>query len=101
MSVLKLGVVCVTSVLSLSLLSTPSFADDPVPYCHWYAHSALNQARAARANPSCWGLVNDSPSRWSMNYRDHFEWCLSVFGSGQNRSEHQARVEGLNQCVNL
>jgi hypothetical protein len=75
-------------------------AHDPTHYCHWYASDAVNQARAARASSACSGLVNGVPSRWSLNYQDHYGRCLSMFGSGQNASEHQTRAAELERCLN-
>ena len=73
---------------------------DPIPYCHWYACTAIDEAHAARETPLCSGLVSASPSRWSLSRQYHYDRCLSLFGSGQNASEHRTRIAQLDQCFN-
>lgn len=75
-------------------------SSDSSRYCHWYANTAINQAHAVRAAASCSGLVSGAPSRWALSYTDHYDRCLSLFGSGQNASEHRTRAAQLDQCVN-
>ena len=73
-------------------------ANDPTQYCRRYASTAIDQAHEARETRSCSGVVSGSPSRWSLSYQDHYDRCLSLFGSGQNASEYRTRVAQLDQC---
>ena len=100
MSKLKLTLFALVGLATSLTAATEAYADDPISYCHWYARTAISQAHAARGSDRCFHFVNDEPNRWTLDWSAHYQWCLSVFGSGQNASEHQARVAELNECVN-
>jgi hypothetical protein len=68
-------------------------------YCRNYAHDAIEQSRAARQSPRCFHFIRETPARWTLNYADHFNWCKSVYGSGDNSSERRARSAALNACL--
>jgi hypothetical protein len=72
----KLGFVTLAfSVCAAALASTPAAAAPP-PFCRDYARAALNQVQIALATPACRpGL---SGTRWSADYRAHFDWCLGA-----------------------
>jgi hypothetical protein len=96
---LKGAAVACGAILALSAVSASVRAEDAISYCRSYAHAAIDQSRAARAVGRCHHFVRENPARWSMNYADHFNWCKSVYGSGDNASERRAREEALNQCT--
>jgi hypothetical protein len=85
--------------LGMFALAPLARAEDAVSYCRNYAHAAIEQARAARALGRCAHFVRETPARWSLNFADHFNWCKSVYGSGDNSSERRARQEALDQCT--
>jgi hypothetical protein len=87
------------ATLGVFMSSSSAQAEDALPYCQNYAHAAIEQSRAARQFRRCMYFVQENPGRWTLNYADHFNWCMSVFGSGQNRSERAAREDALNQCT--
>jgi hypothetical protein len=96
----KLTIAALGAGFGASLYANSALADDPIHYCHWYAHTAIEQAHAARAVWPCHHFIDETPNRWTLDWGAHYDWCLSVFGSGANASEHQIRAENLNQCVN-
>jgi hypothetical protein len=66
--------------------------------CRNYAQRAIQQYQEV-TNPlaerrGC--NVNSSP-RWSLNYQDHYNWCLGAQVE-QLRSEEKARTDYINKC---
>lgn len=100
MSSFKTCILATGALLAVSLSAVSAYADDPYHYCSWYARTAVSQARAAYSVGACRHFIAEDPARWHTNYGVHFQWCLSVFGSGKNVVEHQARVDALSACVN-
>ena len=71
-----------SKVLMRALLATAAMVVAPVKanaappeFCRDYADAAVNQVRAALANPGC-ASVAVGP-RWRPEHRLHFIWCLS------------------------
>jgi hypothetical protein len=85
-------------VMAMSAITSPAYAEDATRYCREYARAAIEQSRAARQIGRCRHYVRDTPARWTLNYSDHFNWCKSVYGSGDNASERRAREDALNEC---
>jgi hypothetical protein len=64
-------------------------------FCREYAESAVEQARRAMDSHRCEREARGP--RWSMEYRQHFEWCLgSRFEDA--RREREIRHEVLERC---
>jgi hypothetical protein len=97
MARLPLAGVVLSAALGMGLVSAARA--DMVDYCRNYAHDAIEQARAARQSPRCFHFIRETPARWTLNYSDHFNWCKSVYGSGDNSSERRARAAALNSCL--
>jgi len=91
----------ITVALGFSAFAPSAFADDPYHYCHWYASSAVHESNRAREVGSCRHLVWESPGRWTVNFEQHYQWCRSMYGSGQNAAEQDARIEDLRECGGL
>jgi hypothetical protein len=98
MSNTKLTVIAACAAFGMSLAASAAQAEDMIGYCRDYAHAAVQQSRAARDIGRCHHFVHDNPARWSLNYYDHFNWCKSVYGSGQNAAERRAREDSLSEC---
>ena len=80
---------------ALSVL-TPLSAQAADPgFCRAYADAAINQVRAALANPVCARHI--SGARWVPEHRVHFDWCLTVPYPAAE-AERAARTEFLRGC---
>jgi len=92
--------VCLAFVafLAANAFAATAFAADRYEYCRWYALTAVRQAALAREVRSCRHLIEDNPARWQTSVNEHFQWCLSAFGSGGNAREHDARDAELRAC---
>jgi hypothetical protein len=84
--------------LCATALAAPAYADDAYSYCRYYASTAVRAGHIARHVDACGHLVDEFPARWTLNYEQHFSWCLSMYGSGRNASEHQVRTAELQEC---
>jgi len=71
---LKMLTCAALSTAALTVALTAANAAPP-EFCHDYAEAAINQVRAALANPGCAGGVHGP--RWTSDRRVHFEWCLT------------------------
>jgi hypothetical protein len=60
---------------ALSVLTLSSARAAPPDFCQDYADAAVNQLRAALANPACAAGVRGP--RWNPSHDIHFQWCLS------------------------
>jgi hypothetical protein len=98
MSKLKPTVLALGGVLGMSAVASSAHAEDAISYCRDYARAAIQQAHAARDIGRCHHFIRETPARWSLNYSDHFNWCKSVYGSGENAAERHAREQALNDC---
>jgi hypothetical protein len=92
-------VLALVGVLGICGLASAAHAEDMVHYCHSYAVAAVDQSRTARQFNRCHHYVRENAARWSLNYYDHFNWCKSVYGSGDNSSERHARDAALGECT--
>ena len=64
-------------------------------FCRDYARTAIRQSEFARENPYC--ARHAHGSRWSMDFRQHFDWCLGVHHRTAE-GETAARHEYLRAC---
>jgi hypothetical protein len=66
-------------------------------FCRDYAQAALRQVRAALNHQRC-SVHLDNPTRWSPEYRAHFQWCQHV-SKDTATDERAARHQVLQRCV--
>jgi hypothetical protein len=64
-------------------------------FCEAYAHDAVMQVRAAFSNRACEHHLEGT--RWSPEWRVHFDWCLTV-PPREADGERYARREHLRAC---
>ena len=91
-----MGLVFAFAVLIIGQMSSVSPAQAAPPdYCHFYAQTAMRQLSIALSNPRCAAWL--SGSRWSSDYRGHYDWCLWVpFRAAE--AESFRRAEQLRAC---
>lgn len=65
-------------------------------FCHDYASAAMRQVHGALNNRRCSFRVDNS-TRWSTDYRAHFQWCRDV-SRDQANGERDARRRVLDHC---
>jgi hypothetical protein len=65
-------------------------------YCATYADAAINQVRAALANPACAKAAHGP--RWTTNRDLHFAWCRTQ-PIAEVEAEHGARTGFLHACT--
>ncbi len=65
-------------------------------FCHDYASAAMRQVHGALNNRRCSFRV-DNETRWSTDYRAHFDWCRGV-SRDQADGERDARRRVLDHC---
>lgn len=88
---LALALVSVT----LCAVGTPAARAADREFCERYAHRAVEQARRARESRRCeW---DSRGPRWSVDYRDHYDWCRDVRRDAAER-ENDLRHEHLERC---
>jgi hypothetical protein len=63
------------SLAVLAVLMPLTVHAAPADFCREYAVAAINQLRAALANPGCVAGVRGP--RWVSDERIHFQWCLT------------------------
>jgi hypothetical protein len=81
--------------LSVNVMaSSAAWSADP-DFCRDYARSAIDQGQRALSMRRCAYLV--SGPRWSLDFRDHFNWCLGVHRHVAD-DERAFRHEQLEQC---
>lgn len=71
-----------------------AFAADP-RFCAEYSTAAVRQARVAHEVPPCApGAIG---TRWSVNYRVHYSWCITApYGAAE--AERGMRTRYLRSC---
>lgn len=85
------AVLAVAVMLPLSALAAgPNF-------CRDYARAAIRQSEVARQTPFCARATFRNPARWSLIWRNHFDWCLTV-PPGVANGEREARRIHLLEC---
>ncbi len=67
--------ICAALVSAALALTAPGASAAPPEFCRDYADAAVNQVRAALANPGCVAGVRGP--RWTAEHRIHFQWCLT------------------------
>jgi hypothetical protein len=82
------------AMIAMTLAALPVQAASP-DFCRDYATAAMNQIRAALANPGCVAGVRGP--RWVQNERIHFQWCLTQ-PVPMVESERGARTAYLHAC---
>lgn len=76
-------------LMAAQIFSVPSVQAAPPDYCHFYAQTAMRQLAIALSNPRCAAWL--SGSRWSSDYRGHYDWCLWVpFRAAEDESFRRA-----------
>ena len=82
------------AMIALTLAALPARAAPP-GFCRDYATAAMNQIRAALANPGCVSGVRGP--RWIQNEGIHFQWCRTQT-IPMVESERGARTAYLHAC---
>jgi hypothetical protein len=90
------GAVAGVAVLFIVGAAGPAAAADR-DFCRDYAQAALRQVRGALHHQRCAEHM-DNVTRWSPEYRDHFQWCLHVSKDTAN-DERDARRRVLEDCA--
>ena len=93
---------CLTGVLAAVLITSATAAASSAgaadrEFCRDYAQAALRQVRAALHHERCATRL-DNLTRWSPEFRDHFQWCLNV-SKDTAADEREARHRVLEQCA--
>ena len=70
-----LKTVAFTTLAAAAAAAISTAGAAPPDFCHEYADAAINQLRAALANPACAAGVRGP--RWNPNHDIHLQWCLS------------------------
>jgi hypothetical protein len=83
------------SIAALTVLTPVPTEAAPSNFCHDYAVAAINQLRAALANPGCVAGVRGA--RWTPDQNVHFQWCLTQ-PVPMVESERGARTAFLRAC---
>jgi len=81
----------------LVFAATAASAASP-EFCRDYSRAAVNQVRAAMAHPRCDWRMDHNPTRWSTDWRAHFDWCRDVRRE-QAEDERLARRNTLDHCA--
>jgi hypothetical protein len=89
------AVVGLASVIGLVCAGGLANAADP-GFCRDYSQAALRQVRIAYEHPYC--REGARGSRWSRDFREHYEWCLGVSYRAAER-EREARRGYLEYCA--
>ena len=89
---LALGAVGALACASVARAQSP-----PGEFCRHYADDAVREARVAHDHGRCFRFIQDNPARWSMNGRQHFDWCMANGGHG-TREESRARHYAIERC---
>ena len=91
-------VLCVTVALAAgaSYAVAAHAADDH--FCKDYAQAAVSQFRTAETHERCEPHLRDEGSRWSNDYRAHYDWCRGV-SREQAWDERNARKAALQRCT--
>jgi hypothetical protein len=82
------------ALIAWSLVPSEVRAADRI-FCEEYAAAAVGQSTTAAEAPRCRGEARGS--RWSTDYRQHFEWCLGAQFEDA-RTEREKRHEYLERC---
>lgn len=83
------------AALALSFAAPAAYAADDA-FCKEYARAAVNQFRTAAKHRRCDGRLEGS--RWSTNFKSHYEWCREV-KRDEARSERNERKKTIEECT--
>ena len=86
-----------SAILILAGSATAASAADP-GFCRDYARAAVRQTRGADSHMRCIRHVDNNQSRWSTDFRHHYEWCLGVHREDAD-AERDARMRTLDRCA--
>jgi hypothetical protein len=67
-------------------------------FCRDYSRAAVRQVRVALNHPRCDWRVDRNPTRWSTDWRVHFDWCRNV-DRYQADAERDSRRATLDRCA--
>jgi hypothetical protein len=84
-----------TAAGTIALLNSLPAVAAPPDFCRDYATAAINQVRAAQANPGC--VAGAKGPRWVPNESIHLRWCLTQ-SIPMVESERGARTAYLRAC---
>ena len=90
--------VIAASLLLTSVSAATSVGAADRGFCRGYATAAVRQVRGALENRRCPFRTEDNESRWSTNFRTHFDWCRDVSREDAER-EREARTRTLEHCA--
>jgi hypothetical protein len=91
--------VTASSLAALSVVGafsvTPgtAYAADPA-YCAQYARLAIHETQANMATPGCFKGFD---GRWHLDYRRHYNWCLTANYASVNAERDYRRMR-VAQC---
>ena len=74
-----------------------ALAADPET-CRDYARLAVEQFHNVQERESCHYLFREESSRWTGDFRAHFEWCRGVDHEAV-RYEREVRAHRLEDCM--
>ena len=66
-------------------------------FCRDYATAALRQVRVARDIDDCLDRDARESTRWSRDYRVHFDWCRGVSRDAAD-AERDVRTDRVREC---
>jgi len=92
------SVLCMTAALSAGATFAVAARAADEQFCKDYARAAVNQFRTAEKHERCEHHLRDEGSRWSNNYRAHYDWCRGVRREAA-REERNARKHALERCA--
>ena len=81
--------------LAMSALAAPCAVAADDAFCEEYARTALQQGEVARDLPVCARFAHGT--RWSPDYRFHYEWCRAA-SYHDARAQQDARRGTLDTC---
>ena len=87
------------TLLAIAMATSQAYAENAEHYCKHYADRAVHLAEVVRSVSSCRHLVTEAPQRWSLNYQQHFSYCLRIFGSGHGMEEDETRAHEAKFCA--
>lgn len=85
----------VLTTLATAAMPVAAYAADAA-YCETYADAAINQIKAALANPAC--AKGARGPRWTTNRSLHIAWCRTQ-PVANVEAEHGARTGYLHACT--
>ena len=87
------------AITAIVLTPSQGYAESPEHYCQYYAKHAVHLGEVARSVSSCRHWIEETPQRWSLNYDQHFAYCIRIYGSGHGMSEDAVRTRQIHFCA--